>query len=176
MQLKKNSFVAYVAYDNPLGTGPRVPTHTSICPLFWRFLFGLLIKWPIGVIVGVVLLTLASAVGLLLSHRIATTQESESYGKSFVPIKKWPTLRGWRLQPWWLIVAWVLWAKWPLLLEIFKLAVIPGMILVGVLLFSSATDNDHMSQSLKKSSIYQLVSGRLRAAKERVCPIVTFVE
>lgn len=193
MKLKADSFVAKIAYNNPFSDAPTVPDRTSLCPLFWRFLFFLFIVWPLGWVAFVMLAALVYGGAFLFGYRPA--HEGDRLGEKrpiFVPLNFFPRIVGWRITPALFLCLWAFYAIYRPLIRVL-LRVMDGLflwldqsallwvcfmapiIIVGMVgWFLTNGGLRKTGQRIGRSSVYQLFAGRLRAFKEKACPIITF--
>jgi hypothetical protein len=193
MKLSANSLVAKVAYGAPswCSYSTKVPNQTSLCPFFWRFVVSLVLRWPLLLVCSAVLFLLewvvAIPIVLLFGYRPGMRRDAAV----IVPYTC-PTIRGYRIVPGYVIIGFLLWQVLLLLGKcvspIFRFAVAEagiwwgspafrhvcfGAVMGGVFLLVMGIANDALCV-LGKSSVMVLVRARLRAAKEKACPIITF--
>ncbi len=183
MQLKRNGFVYKVAYD----WSSNDTYETSVCTLFWRFLFGFFVVWPLGLLL---------IFGLILPWGVLALAAVPSFSgetdELYVPIKKWPLKIGGNNISLGMILlaAMVLWMLAIPPLSLMKgasvdtsvwmlygavMGTILWMFLVGggvVLLYKATKDRVERNDG----GFTSLLLAYIRAKKQRVCPKVEFVD
>jgi hypothetical protein len=179
MEFKRGGFVAHVAYEHILFSSCR-PTRTTLCSLFWRFWFGLLVGWPATLFTMFMLYGAGNAVAFIWAQRIPMFPGDDS--KVSVPIRHWPTVRGHRLKPWWLLVAWALWAvvsKAMSVMDGIDFCLVVAFTLValglGALLLLIVSGLQIGRETIHESEVIKLVFERVKAFKTKICPVVDFV-
>ena len=163
MQLKKDSFVAKVAYCSFLNSRATAPEVDSLCRLFWKFLLGLFIFWPVSIALLAIVLAITCTQAFLFAEWF------DKDGKQ-VPITWWPTIRGKRILPLWFLLAGVAWLCWEPIL------IMAAMLVAVVLIFALSDAVLALAEKAKGISVFELFKERLRPFKDKTCPIVTFVQ
>lgn len=172
--LEPDSFIVKVAYyfredDDAL------PKQTSLCALFWRFVFHL-ICIPIAWAIYAVWFVVASILGFAAGYRLKTEAEMSTNKESnFTPIQRWPKFLGVRVT-------------------IVNLVILVGIIVALALsvraLFRVILSLPHWSISTaagvvgvlllillqKKTKVLSLTWEFLKATKRGLCPIITIVD
>ncbi len=171
--LKKSSFVVKVVY----GASNEVPQQVSLCSLFWRFWGMLLFGWPIIGILAVLITVIGGMLvygsGLLFGYWPNFREES-----LYLQIKHWPTWRGHRIWPATILLAvggvvavqqyWRPVFLWLMNSWAFVGGILIGCIIVGVMLYFR-----EIGQCITDSSVVRLCVERTKAAKRKVCPLIT---
>lgn len=182
MQIKKNSFAYRVAYRRPFEKyfGVYSPKGTTtLCQFFWRFMRSLFIVWPIQ-------MTLFVAMHCLV---FLDAEWPNKEGK-ILPIKGWPKLWGWRIRPGVILLlifyGW-LWVVSPTKTKettVIGLSGIAAICLVVVLVVIALKIENKIEAQKKnrgervapKDGPFSLFVAFLKAKKQKICPIIEFVE
>lgn len=167
-EIRKDSFVYRVAY----GIDAYPPEKTSLCGMFWKFIF-MLFAWPLLVIAATSIGIVFYAVGFLVAAKPNFSDGGIDY------YEKWPEIRGHRIWP---ITVLAIITALGLIYEIIfssaaktavafgashPILIISGLAVIGVIITVFA------NQQLKE--IMELAMSYLRAKKEKVCPMIKFV-
>ena len=90
MTLRRNGFVYNVTFTRrfTLDDLPKVPEKISLCNLFWRFLWSLLIVQPLIWAILSVFWAILVIGSFFFGYRLCTKKESDEYGTGVVPICK----------------------------------------------------------------------------------------
>ncbi len=174
MQLSRKSFVAHVAYYNSEKGVVEVPSQTSVCQLFWRFLIRLVIIWPLTLFCMAVLMCILLTAGFMVAHR-PPLFAGDPQDRFWVPYRWWPTALKHRIYPGVVLAGGILvmWLQTITLYQVAVLSMILGMI-CGVLMLCLMISR--ASKTWKTSSTRQLIEERYHAFKSKSCPIVYFTE
>lgn len=177
MKLKKNSRIANIAY----GLGPKCPEHTNLCKLFWWTLFMLFMGWPVSLLLIAVALSVAYSIGFFMASKPTIGMKSESE-KAFVPIEKWPKIMGHRVWPINVIglcaVVYVAWQYVPT-----AAMAVTGWLSINVsmamMIFAGALLSIALGYAIRKffeSELWESAKAYISAKKQKICPIVEFVD
>ncbi len=192
MTIKKSGFVFAVAFgfkDNP-------PTQVSLCKLFWKFVAGFCIGWPVRLaLVAIVVSIISIIICFFAGKRIDFKSKSDEF--EYVKI---PYLH--RFSPFCMVIAgWLIFTLWisithhklPLLthgsVTICEYIAWAGaivieavMAIVAIICFfklihkfaeikKKANTTDKKPSRFKQS--VQLAKSYIKARKQKICPIVT---
>lgn len=186
MELKKKGIVFKVAYgwidEN------KYPQRTTLCRLFWRFLFWLFIAWPIVWTVVAIVATIMYVVGFFFAARPTFFKDDRNTCQPMCYYHKWPKIKERRIYPIWPVLAIILGSffflnaaelrkdlsglghglvKFTILSPVFwKVALAFAVLVAAVWAWSAAA----------KSEPYMMFKAYLRAKKEKVCPIIKIVD
>jgi hypothetical protein len=95
-QLKRDGRIFRIAYG--LQDPSAVPASTGLCRIFWRMVFMVFVGWPAFYALRYGLYYAVQGTALLVSaHRLA--RNSDHTLDAFVPIARWPAVRGKRIWP-----------------------------------------------------------------------------
>lgn len=202
MEIKRNSWMYKVAY----GFEAKKPKRTNLCSFFWKFVLMLLGGWPLALIamgvffalgVVVVFITFISGffAGFFVGYR-PSIYEGESRKKFWIPYKKWPKIKGYRILPIYFVLPVLVYfavnvldwtALWIMLsgLPAAILSMIFGML--GVLSFLAIAAIIFLLMAgivwgvvalfdrFFKTGIGTLIKEYVKAKKRKVCPIIKFI-
>ena len=177
MKIKKNGWIDKIAY----GLNAKCPEHTNLCKLFWRTLFMLFIGWPLTLVLIAVALFVAYAIGFFMASK-PTIGMSMASEKAFVPIEKWPKIMGHRIWPINVIslcaIVCVAWQYVPA-----AAMAVTGWLSVNVsmamMIFVGALLIIALGYAIRKffeSELWELAKAYISAKKQKICPIVEFVD
>lgn len=200
MTLRRDGFVYKVTFTRrfTLDDLPRVPEKMSLCSLFWRFMWSLLIVQPLVWGVLGLLATVVFIGSFLFGYRPCTQKERGENGSGYVPICK--ALR--IIRPIYLLIMLWFWYggrlwynhlflghslsemnEYQATIAVSSLAVV-AVLVVGI----CAAAMDKIIAARKRradrvlgphlpslsSDMWWLFKKYLKAQKEKVCPIVEF--
>jgi hypothetical protein len=186
MEFKRSGFVYQVAYG--LRSPDNYPMQTNLCRLFWRFVL-MLFPWVFLVCFSVVFAIVSYSYGVFFASKptifdFTEDREKRASNAAFVPYKHWPTVAGKRIYPIWVIAAaYVIHALLTtdvadsvghsvgnvvsLMADYFPIVFsVIGLTIIVV----------YTIGTIRKSEWLTLVKGYIKAKKEKVCPIVRFVD
>ena len=168
MVLKKGGYAWRLA---SIYTAP--PEKTNLCRLFWRIVFNV-ISLPFVFLFYYSLLGVFSAVMFWFAHRVDTGKDTNELTK---PFGKWPAIRGHRLYPvYFLLLALLVYAaRFAVPVAQFVMAswLITGIVMAVVVLLALA-NRVGISEGLKE--LGKITREYARAKKQKVCPLIEFVE
>ena len=174
MQFKEDGFVQNVMCGH--AWAPMKQARMSRCKIFWQFCLGLFIGWPITLAFLGTVIVVVDAIALLFSYRMPILPGDGKDGKLEL-IKHWPSVRGHRLMPWWLLVPVGIWMSGPFLVAFLSSraarSVAAGFLSFWVLMFVCWGTLKGW-RAVRDSEVVALVRARLRAFKDKVCPIDEF--
>lgn len=169
--LEPDSFIVKVAYY--LANEGDIPTRTSLCALFWRFVAHLFILIPSAWAIYIAFVVVGSVGGFAAGYRLKTEAEMSTNKESnFTPIQRWPKVLGFRVT-------------------IVNLAILVGIVVALGLsvraLFRAIVSLPHWSIGTvvgvvgvlliillqKKTKVLSLTWEFLKATKRGLCPIIT---
>ncbi len=90
MKIKEDGFIYNVAF-----LGNLFKKQISLCKIFWRFLLGFFIFWPLILVLGSFCIACISIVVFLIAKRF-TSKNPPAITTHF---RRWPTVRGHRVYP-----------------------------------------------------------------------------
>lgn len=182
MEINKNGLLYKIAY----GWSPSFsPSQTNLCRFFWRVVFSLLVVWPlygIAILLVFLFINMFFLIGFFFGCH-PTTKEP------FAPYRKWPTIKGYRILPVYLVLfaAIAYWhqALWNALVWTWTkpvtgvwdaatlninigFAVVGSVVLIGLVSYGIYKFQD--------TDAAKLLKAYLKAKKEKMCPIVRFVD
>ena len=172
MKISRKSFVYRMAYDGSVDA----PRTVSVCGLFWRFLFTLLVLYPCTLILSVfigILWTICTIVSYFRCFFMATHGnnffKTDSY-EPYKPYKHWPTILGHRVWPITVLgIAYFIF----LLVEFPKDFLVSAVLLFGlVTLAALVIFFINGIPAIRKSDAFKLAKAYIKAKKERVCPLI----
>lgn len=191
MKIKKKGFVCQVAYF--WGKDFQIPDQTNLCSLFWRFVLNII---PVGIMFTVifsiagVILSMASVFGFLFAKRPGEVRSTTPDGWGMVDYKRWPTIKGRRIYPIWILafaLGWLI--RDPILLSLrwifaclsssefwMPVGLIFGVIVAIILLVIVVVFLRLGFEKVLASETGQLCLGMIKAKKEKFCPIVEIVD
>jgi hypothetical protein len=176
VQISKDSFVYKVAYGYEKEYNR--PASGSLCSLLGHFFLSLLILTPSNFLLNLALGVVFGFFGLLSGYRLALKDDGPK-NDIFVKIEKWPTIQGHRALPIVIIPAlgFVTGLTWLLILvrsDLLALLMNPffwfatsAVITLTLLTWGI--------RSFLRSESYSIFRAYLKAKKDKVCPLVTFV-
>ena len=191
MKIIRDSLSYKIAYNHPLYFAP--PEETTLCRFFWRFVFSLLISWPLFVLAAAVLWVVfslifppvATLVGFLFGYRpnqkILWCRFMED-GSRIMEQFQLPKMCGHKIFPVYLLVlGWIFYSFYFCISGKFCFAtdhapsclerlVGVTMVLVCFLLIQGIAS--YGLPLIKNSKLGQYI----KVSKSKLCPVVEFVE
>lgn len=175
MKLKKSGFIYKVTYNNFFYHEKDKPESENLCKLFWTFLFTLIVAFPMYL--------LAFSIVTFISFFFARYPSLPSQGSEikFIPYKKWPTVFGQRIYPFFLIIS----VETIFILRHLIICMYNSFSSDGLINFLSFLQwpiylcciiclFGYLYWIKDKSEIIKLINAYLSAKKQKVCPIIVF--
>ena len=179
MEIKRSGILFGIAY----GASDEQPREISLCKLFWRIPFGL-VDWVYVIATASVVFIVASMVWLFFAKRLPLFDGDYKRVKAddvFVNFEHWPTLRGHRIYPIWVIlIALAIWQYDYTLNTIGYYAVdvvaahwlgilmVLGIMVAFVFLIC-------LLGVVSETETYKLTKEYLKAKHEKVCPTIRVI-
>ncbi len=160
VQIDKKGFVFKVAY----GLNCYSPDSKSLCLLFWKFVFMVFLGWPAFILYVIV----AALFLFLFAHRLGFFK-GEHFDESY-RFKNWPEIHGHRIWP----VIFVL----PVLAYYFPNYVFAPVAIAAFVGFAVSISLGVLFGWFfsVNNEVGTLFVSYIKAKKEKVCPIVEFVD
>lgn len=119
MKIRENGFVWKIAF-NWHSKQPR--RKVSVCKVFWHFILGLFILWPLILLFLIIMLCIVNTFGFFMTHR-ANFPKTKGTDVT-IPYKHWPTVLGHRVYPIAIIIPagiiYFIYATWGRWIQLFK--------------------------------------------------------
>lgn len=192
MNIKEGDFLFKVAYG--LTKKDDIPSRVNGCRLFWRIVFMLIIAWPILLIciafVVAFVLGFTFIFGFFVAKRPAVLSKEEVSQADLLmtPYKHWPTVKGKRIYPIWLVVAAVAVYYSPSIVSVLVdvssataasvsinfwwLITRIGGAFIGIVLACVIV---YTIGAIRKSEWLKLTKELISAKKQKICPVVNII-
>lgn len=176
MELSKKGWLHKIAYGWYLDEN-KIPERTNLCRFFWRVLLSSLFVWPFVVIVGLVAFlfyfSIATPIGLSMGYK-PTLLSSETAGL-FTPASwRSVTKRVWQIFGVALLIGAFSWLVWSFSLNAFRFFSRPTKGRTTTLFIFAVIALVVAWHVWRRSEFFQLLKARVKAKKDKVCPIIEF--
>ncbi len=179
MMVKKDGWITNIDYGYLLAPMMPYTQKTNLCTLFWQFVLGLFIGWPLSILFGVTILTFSIFFGFFVGVRPAILK-SDKTDNSFVPIKSLPRIGKNPILPIYIFLPLgtiaLIWnlvkPHWSMIKEFWQqfFASNTSLMTTGGVLLSAMTI--YFLYKVKDTEPVQLLKEFIAAKKAKVCPIV----
>jgi len=181
MEIKKKSFFIRTAYM--LARDEDVPESTSLCELFWRFIFMFFISIPFICVIGVIVFGFLFIIGLPFAAR-PTILNGDDLGKMLAHYERWPKIMGHKVYPIWVIIIIFALINFSTTMEIIygitKATILQGNFWIGVVIIIASIvafiATCGTISRINNSGILEIFKEFLKAKKQKICPIIEIVE
>ena len=180
MTVKKDGWIVTIAYEYLFAPSKPWSNEVNLCTLFWQFVFGLFIGWPLSIILVASTLALGTFLGFFVGLRPSILKSDKPTNSAFVPIQSLPKIGKDPILPLYIflpigtiVLMWnILKQHWTVIKEFWNALLASQVFIIfagGILLLTLVL---WLLYKIKDTEPAKLLKEYLAAKKSRVCPIV----